>query len=111
MIQYQCEATQLFIVPPEAFVPQPKVDSAIVYLKPLHTARENEVAIDDLNTVVTQAFSQRRKTISNTLKNMVSQTVLQNLDIDLKQRPETLSIEQYISITHAWLADKSDANQ
>ncbi len=107
MIQYQCETTLLFIVPPEAFVPQPKVDSAIVYLRPLHKASENSVAIDDLNIIVTQAFSQRRKTISNTLKNMVSQTVLESLGVDLKQRPETLSIDQYIAITRAWLAENN----
>jgi len=105
MIQYQCEASQLFIVPPEAFVPQPKVESAIVYLRPLKKQSSNGISINDLNTVVTKAFSQRRKTISNTLKNMMSKTVLQSLDIDLQQRPETLSIEQYIAITQAWLAE------
>ena len=104
MIQYQCEASQLFVVPPEAFEPQPKVDSAIVYLKPLQKQDANGITINDLNTVVTKAFSQRRKTISNTLKNMMSQTVLKSLNIDLQQRPETLSIEQYIAITRAWLA-------
>ncbi len=104
MIQYQCEASQLFIVPPEAFEPQPKVESAIVYLRPLQKQDADGITISDLNTVVTKAFSQRRKTISNTLKNMMSQTVLQSLNIDLQQRPETLSIEQYIAITRAWSA-------
>lgn len=104
MVQYQCDATLLFIVPPEAFDPIPKVDSAIIYLRPRAEFVGGDVPIDALNTVVTKAFSQRRKTIANTLKNMISQTALEAENIDLQQRPETISIEQYVAITRAWLA-------
>lgn len=110
MVQYQCEAMQLFIVPPEAFDPKPKVESAIIYLRPLTKFVGGDIPIDALNTVVTKAFSQRRKTISNTLKNIVSQSVLEAENIDLKQRPETISVEQYVAITRAWLADKKNNN-
>ena len=103
MVQYQCDVAQLFTVPPEAFEPRPKVDSAIIFIRPLKQFVGGIVPIKSLNTIVTQAFSQRRKTISNTLKNRVSQTVLQQLNIDLKQRPETISVEQYVAITKAWL--------
>jgi 16S rRNA (adenine1518-N6/adenine1519-N6)-dimethyltransferase len=72
MIQYYCEAELLFIVPPEAFDPIPKVDSAIIYLKPLSTPRGGKADIVALNKLVTTAFSQRRKTLSNTLKNIAS---------------------------------------
>ncbi|MDH5591860.1 MAG: 16S rRNA (adenine(1518)-N(6)/adenine(1519)-N(6))-dimethyltransferase RsmA, partial [Gammaproteobacteria bacterium] len=104
MVQYQCDATQLFIVPPEAFDPIPKVESAIIYLRPRAEFVGGDVPIEALNTIVSKAFSQRRKTIANTLKNMISQTVLQTENIDLQQRPETISIEQYVAITRAWLA-------
>lgn len=110
MVQYQCEAMQLFIVPPEAFNPKPKVESAIIYLRPLTKFIGGDIPIDALNTVVTKAFSQRRKTISNTLKNIVSQSVLEAENIDLKQRAETISVEQYVAITRAWLADKENNN-
>ncbi len=102
MVQYQCQASNLFIVPPEAFTPQPKVESAIIYLKPLTKSEMTDVSPEALNKVVSQAFSQRRKTIANTLKNMISSTLLAQLDIDVTQRPETLSIEQYIEITRLW---------
>tara|TARA_B100000795_G_scaffold10422_1_gene7322 strand:- start:182 stop:982 length:801 start_codon:yes stop_codon:yes gene_type:complete len=105
MVQYQCEVVQLFTVPPEAFEPKPKVDSAIIYLKPFSQNYSGEVPISALSTVVTKAFSQRRKTISNTLKNMISTVALERLGIDLKQRPETISVEQYVEITKAWLRE------
>lgn len=104
MMQYQCEVAQLFTVPPDAFEPRPKVDSAIIYLKPRSRLPGGTMPISALNQVVTQAFSQRRKTISNTLKNIMSLSVLEQLGIDLKQRPETISLEQYVQITQAWLA-------
>jgi len=105
MVQYQCEASALFTVPPEAFIPQPKVDSAIIYLKPLAKPKDAEVSAEALNRVVTQAFSQRRKTIANTLKSIMSLSILESLDIALTQRPETVSVEQYIAITKAWQAE------
>ena len=106
MVQYQCEAVQLFTVPPEAFEPAPKVDSAIIYMKPLRQRYGGDMSVDALRTVVTKAFSQRRKTISNTLKNMISSNVLEELGIDLKQRPETISVEQYVEITKAWIREE-----
>lgn len=108
MVQYQCEVMQLFSVPPEAFEPVPKVDSAIIYLKPLKRLSGGDMPITALKTIVTQAFSQRRKTVSNTLKNIISLTVLEGLGIDLKQRPETISVAQYVAITKAWLLEQAE---
>ncbi|NQY27516.1 MAG: 16S rRNA (adenine(1518)-N(6)/adenine(1519)-N(6))-dimethyltransferase RsmA [Piscirickettsiaceae bacterium] len=103
MVQYQCDAVKLFVVPAESFEPIPKVESAIIYLRPRTDFIGGEVPIEALNSIVLKAFSQRRKTIANTLKNMVSQDDLQADNIDLKQRPETISIEQYVAITRRWL--------
>ena len=103
MIQYRCQAELLFIVPPEAFDPIPKVESAIIYLRPLTRYIGGNVDIQALGKVVTQAFSQRRKTIANTLKNLVDQDVLLATGVDLEQRPETLTVSQYVEITRAWL--------
>lgn len=103
MVQYRCQAELLFIVPPEAFDPIPKVESAIIYLHPLAERIGGNVDIKALGQVVTQAFSQRRKTIANTLKNLVGQEVLLVSGIDLEQRPETITVTQYVEITRTWL--------
>jgi 16S rRNA (adenine1518-N6/adenine1519-N6)-dimethyltransferase len=98
MMQYQCYAEMMFIVPPEAFDPPPKVDSAIIYLQPLKEKVGGLVNAKTLNALVTQAFSQRRKTISNTLKKMVSLAELESISIDSSQRPETISVLQYVKL-------------
>jgi len=107
MVQHQCQAELLFIVPPEAFDPIPKVESAIIYLKPLSERRGGNVCLESLRKLVTQAFSQRRKTIANTLKKVVSSDILLSVGIDLEQRPETVTVEQYVAITEAWLESKN----
>ena len=104
MVQHQCQAELLFIVPPEAFDPIPKVESAIIYLRPLTKRVGGEVCMKSLGKIVTQAFSQRRKTIANTLKKLVSQDLLLSVGIKLEQRPETISVEQYVALTMAWLS-------
>ncbi len=98
MIQYQCEAELLFIVPPEAFDPIPKVDSAIVYLKPHQHPADSDITIEQLSKVVTMAFSQRRKTLANTLKSIISSDQISALGISPQQRAETVSIEQFIAL-------------
>ncbi|MDC9725524.1 MAG: 16S rRNA (adenine(1518)-N(6)/adenine(1519)-N(6))-dimethyltransferase RsmA [Gammaproteobacteria bacterium] len=103
MVQYQCQAEMLFIVPPEAFEPIPKVDSAIIYLRPLSDFVGGEICIKSLGKLVTQAFSQRRKTIANTLKKMVTKEMLLAEGIQLEQRPETVSVNQYVNLTRAWI--------
>jgi 16S rRNA (adenine1518-N6/adenine1519-N6)-dimethyltransferase len=95
MMQYFCDTEWLFDVPPESFDPIPKVMSAIVKLTP-HT--QPRVAIRDLasfNHLVTQAFSQRRKTIRNSLRELVSEHQMQELGIDPNARAETLSLAQF----------------
>jgi len=108
MVQYQCQADLLFIVPPEAFEPVPKVESAIIYLRPLREFIGGGICIDSLGKLVTKAFSQRRKTIANTLKNMVSKEMLIAEGIELEQRPETISVSQYVALTRAWLKSKEN---
>lgn len=108
MVQYRCQAELLFIVPPEAFEPIPKVESAIIYLHPLAERIGGDVDIQALGQVVTQAFSQRRKTIANTLKNLVGLEILIASGIDLEQRPETITVVQYVEITRTWLESTKD---
>ena len=100
MVQYRCKVDKLFIVPPESFDPQPKVESAIVRLTPyaeLPFVAKNE---KDLANLVTQAFSQRRKTLRNCLKTLLDVEQIESLGIDAKRRPETLSVEEFVNLAN-----------
>lgn len=107
MLQYYCQVEQLFNVAPGAFFPPPKVESAVFRLIPYSTPPF--VAKDEklLSHVVSQSFSQRRKTIRNNLKGMIDESVLSGLDIDPALRPERLTTEQYVKLAN-WLADNAN---
>ena len=68
MVQYHCEVTPLFQVPPGAFQPAPKVDSAIVRLTPRPYPHAHADNTRVLGKVVNAAFQQRRKTLRNALR-------------------------------------------
>ena len=100
MTQYQCEVIPVMEIGPEAFKPAPKVDSAIVRLVP-HRKIINPVKdISALNTVCLAAFNQRRKTIRNGFKNLISVAQLESLNIDANLRPENLTIDEYIILAN-----------
>lgn len=99
MLQYKYKCRYLLDVPPESFYPAPKVDSAIVSLTPRTDYDYTLVDEKKLNTIVSKAFNQRRKTISNSLKGMFSTEQLEACGISLQSRAENISIEQYIALT------------
>lgn len=100
MLQYKFKCRYLLDVPPESFYPAPKVDSAIVSLTPRTDYDFTLVNEEKLSKVVTTAFGQRRKTISNSLKNMFTSEQLESCGIDPKHRPENVTIEQYIALSN-----------
>ena len=100
MTQYQCQVFPVMEIGPEAFKPAPKVDSAIVRLIP-HEHIANPVKdIKALNTICLAAFGQRRKTIRNSFKKLISVAQLAELNIDANLRPENLSIDEYIKLAN-----------
>jgi 16S rRNA (adenine1518-N6/adenine1519-N6)-dimethyltransferase len=101
MLQYFCQAEKLFNVPPQAFNPQPKVNSAIVRLTPHDTLPVTARDVDCLKVVVRTAFNQRRKTLKNSLKTLISDSDLGDLAIDMTLRPENLSLADYVKISDA----------
>jgi len=101
MTQYHCHTETLFDVPPNAFQPQPKVMSAVVKLQPHHQSDLSANDEEQLRTVVAAAFSQRRKTLRNTLKSIISGEALAALDIDPAARAETLSVAEFVKIANA----------
>ncbi len=103
MIQYYCKCQYLFDVTPASFTPPPRVDSAVIRMTP-HP--EPVVDIDDFqlfSEVVRTAFSQRRKTIANSLKSIVATETIQIAGIDSRMRAENLSLQDYASLTQAAL--------
>jgi len=100
MVQYHCHVEPLFVVPPSAFNPAPKVESAIVRLRP----RSRTTTVTDPSffaQLVNACFQQRRKTIRNGLKLVLKELpadCLQN--IDLGRRPETFSVEEFIDLAN-----------
>jgi 16S rRNA (adenine1518-N6/adenine1519-N6)-dimethyltransferase len=98
MVQYHCEVEHLFDVPPEAFYPRPKVDSAIIRLIPYKESPYPPVDLKSLESLLVQAFSMRRKTLANNLKSMLSITQLSELGIDPISRPEQISVANYVQL-------------
>jgi 16S rRNA (adenine1518-N6/adenine1519-N6)-dimethyltransferase len=98
MLQTFCETQALFEVPPYAFQPAPKVDSAILRLQP-KTRFENRITDFSLyENLVRQAFSQRRKTLKNTLKDLCSAQQIEQAGLSPGQRAEELSIDDFVNL-------------
>jgi 16S rRNA (adenine1518-N6/adenine1519-N6)-dimethyltransferase len=100
MLQYRFAMLKVLDVPPTAFYPAPKVDSAIIRIVPYPTLPF--VAKDEafFAALVTQAFSQRRKTIRNTLRTLADEAQLQAAGIDPGRRPETLTVQEYVTLSN-----------
>lgn len=98
MLQWRYRMDLLFIVPPEAFDPPPKVESAIVRMIPLAQPLACDAAT--LERVVTKAFSQRRKVIRNCLSGMFSENELLDAGVDPQARPEAVPLEQFVALAN-----------
>lgn len=99
MMQYHCEIEQIFDVAPESFNPIPKVMSTMVKLIPHQTPPVYVNDISLLNKVVTIAFTQRRKTIKNSLKKLLSKEHLLAINIDPTLRAECISLAEFALIS------------
>jgi 16S rRNA (adenine1518-N6/adenine1519-N6)-dimethyltransferase len=101
MLQLSCQVTPLFDIGPESFDPPPKVYSSVVRLTPLPEPRLSRDRIPAFGQFVTQAFSQRRKTLRNNLKGVADADTIASAGIDPGCRTETLSIDQLIGLFNA----------
>lgn len=98
MVQYHCQVEHLFNVGSGAFTPAPKVDSAIVRLTP-HVHRPLSARDpSDLETVVREAFNQRRKTIRNTLKRLLNTEAIEAAGVNPGLRPEQLDLAAFVQL-------------
>ncbi|QHB17593.1 MULTISPECIES: 16S rRNA (adenine(1518)-N(6)/adenine(1519)-N(6))-dimethyltransferase RsmA [Mannheimia] len=102
MAQYYCQVIPVLEVPPTAFKPAPKVDSAVVRLVPYNKLPHPAKDVYWLNRVTTQAFNQRRKTLRNALSSLFTAEQLEALGINLTARAENLTIADYVRLAN-WL--------
>ncbi|WP_327192619.1 16S rRNA (adenine(1518)-N(6)/adenine(1519)-N(6))-dimethyltransferase RsmA [Thiothrix eikelboomii] len=100
MMQYFCATSYLMKVGPGAFNPPPKVDSAVVYLKPWVSLPYTAHHLATFSQLVAQAFSQRRKTLRNTLKGLVSTEQMESVGIDPSRRAETLAVKDFVQLAN-----------
>jgi 16S rRNA (adenine1518-N6/adenine1519-N6)-dimethyltransferase len=101
MIQWRCRIEKLFKVAASAFTPPPKVSSTVVRLCPYDAPPVSVADPAVFTRVVKCAFAHRRKTLRNTLKDLVSNEIMTALDIDPGRRAETLSLEEFAALANA----------
>ena len=107
MLQAYCRVSALFKVPPGAFRPPPKVDSAVVRLVPRAV---HEIGIDDarvFSAVVRDAFGQRRKTLRNALSAQCDASLMATAGIDPQERAERLSVADFVRLANTVAAGRA----
>ena len=98
MLQWRYRIEGVLDVPPEAFDPPPRVDSAVVRMEPLPA--NDGVDAERLSALVALAFSQRRKILRGTLGRWIEQQGLQ-VDFDLQRRAEEVPVAEYLALARA----------
>ena len=100
MLQYYFVMEHLVHVPKESFDPEPKVESSFVRLIPYKHYPFVANNIEQFGRIVKEAFSQRRKTIRNTLKSFISENDFQKIDINPQLRAENLAVSDFVKISN-----------
>jgi len=109
MTQLRADVARLFTVPPGAFRPPPKVDSAIVRIVPRSLTVEERSQLPAMDLLVRAAFAQRRKTLRNTLKRYIDERDIEAVGIDPQRRAETLDLGELKRLAEAIPAEKKEA--
>ena len=98
MLQCRWQINKLFDVPPTAFRPQPKIWSSVVHMLPEENA---DIADAELfYRIVEAAFSKRRKTLRNALRELLIDADFEASDIDPGRRGETLSVTDFAALAN-----------
>ncbi len=98
MLQLACRVEPLFTVPPGAFRPPPKVDSAVVRVTPLPLEQRHDADPDRVHAIVKAAFAQRRKTLGNALRQLMDAQAIEAAGVDPKARAETLAPMDFVRL-------------
>ena len=100
MLQYYFAMEHLVDVPKESFEPEPKVESSFVRLIPYEQYPFIANNIEQFARIVKEAFSQRRKTIRNTLKSFITENDFEKIGINPQLRAENLSVSDFVKISN-----------
>ncbi len=104
-LRYRSE--YLFRVPPDAFSPPPKVHSAVIRLRPrLETEIDDEIK-RRFERLVSSAFQARRKQLQRSLRGLTpgAPELLKRSGIAGERRPETLTVEEFLTLARNWADD------
>jgi 16S rRNA (adenine1518-N6/adenine1519-N6)-dimethyltransferase len=101
MLQAAFRVTRLFVVPPGAFQPVPRVDSAIARLVPLGAAKPRIADAAHFTRIVAAAFGQRRKTMRTAMASICDAAALSAAGIDPGARGETLAVADFVRLANA----------
>lgn len=101
MVQYHCRCEYLLFVPPGAFSPPPKVDSAVVRLVPHSTLPHVADDYRLFRQMVSQAFTQRRKVIRNGVKSWLTEEQIAAAGVDPMLRPDALGVDAFVALANA----------
>ncbi len=101
MLQLACRVEPLLHVPPQAFQPPPKVDSAVVRLRPRPATERHDADPQRLAAVVRAAFGQRRKTLGNALQGVLDAPRIAAAGVDPRARAEQIAPEKFVALAHA----------
>ncbi len=101
MLQARCRVESLFGIGPGAFRPAPRVESAFVRLTPLQDPPLRPLDPVWFKQIVTHAFSQRRKTLRNSLRELITPDQLEACGIDPVLRAERLSVTDFLRLANA----------
>lgn len=94
LAQWVCDVALLLRIPPEAFVPPPKIWSAVVGLTP-HPVQPPAELFRAMERLTAAAFGQRRKMLRGSLKPLGGEALLARAEIDPQRRAETLSVAEF----------------
>jgi 16S rRNA (adenine1518-N6/adenine1519-N6)-dimethyltransferase len=94
MLQVRYDVAQMLDVPPDAFEPKPKVNSAVIRMIPRNDFDLSQAQWSSLSQIVALAFSQRRKMLRSNLQSLIQRLELS--DAELKARAQDISVERYV---------------
>ena len=107
MLQAYCSVTPLFKIPPGAFRPPPKVDSAVVRLLPKPAAEIGIIDTTAFADVVRDAFGQRRKTLRNALSKLCGAEDFAAIGVSSQARAEQLGVDEFIALGNRLAAKRA----